>query len=140
MGFSKDNSKSILVSSCNLQKGLSEIMRVLKSGGLLMGIETFGHNPFANLKRIMNKKTGRRTEWAAEHVLKMEDLKNMEKLGKMEVCFFHIISWAVFPFLNLPGGKIMLKVGEWLDKIILAVFPFLKKYSFKVVFIFKKQF
>ncbi len=121
-------------SSLDINKALPEITRVLKPGGCLIGIETLGHNPLTNLKRKFNKLTGKRTVWAAEHILRMEDLKEAQKyFSKVEVHYFHLISWLAFPFLRFPGGKLLLKVLEFLERPFLKL-PFLKKYAFKVVF------
>lgn len=129
-------------SSLELEKAYPELARVLKPDGVLLGIETFGHNPLANLKRKINKLTGKRTPWAAEHIFKIEDLKTAsDYFEKIETYFFHPISCLIFPFLGLPGGKILLRLLEQIDKLIL-LFPFLRKYSFKIVFVFfepKKQ-
>lgn len=125
-------------SSLDFKKALSELARILKPEGFLIGIETFGHNPFTNLKRKINKITGKRTGWAAEHILKMEDLKMVKNyFDKIEPKFFHLISWLTFPLLGLPGGEFLLKILEALDGVFLKI-PFLKKYGFKVVFIFSK--
>jgi len=121
-------------SSLDIKKALPETARVLRYDGFLIGIETFGHNPFTNLKRSINRITGKRTEWAASHILRMEDLKKAKDYFNMvEVHFFHLVSWLTFPFLELPGGKLFLKILELIDKILLKI-GFLKKYSFKVVF------
>ena len=123
-------------SSLDLRLAYPELARVLKPEGVLIGIETFGYNPIANLKRKINKMTGKRTTWAAEHIFQMKDLAEAEKyFNKIETYFFHPISCLVFPFLNLPGGKILLKFLEKVDKFFLY-FSFLRKYAFKVVFIF----
>jgi ubiquinone/menaquinone biosynthesis C-methylase UbiE len=123
-------------SSLDLKLAYPELARVLKPNGILIGIETFGHNPLVNLKRKINKITGKRTEWAAGHIFQIKDLKGAEKyFNKIETYFFHPISFLTFPFLNLPGGKILLKFLEKVDKIFLF-FPPLRKYAFKVVFIF----
>lgn len=127
-------------SSLDLNKALLEIAKALKPNGFLIGIETLGHNPLTNLKRKINKIISKRTEWAASHIFKMEDLKIVEKyFERTEVHFFHLISWLAFPFLKLPGGKFLLKLFEKIDHILLFFLPFLKKYSFKIVFIFKKS-
>ncbi|MFH1656255.1 MAG: class I SAM-dependent methyltransferase [Candidatus Nealsonbacteria bacterium] len=127
-------------SSIDLNKALPELQRVLKPDGFLIGIETFGHNPITNLKRRFNKLTGRRTEWAVEHILKTKDVKEIQKyFQKIDLYFFHFTSWIVFPFLKLPAGKIILKIFEKIDSFLLFVFPFFKKYSFKVVFYAKKN-
>jgi ubiquinone/menaquinone biosynthesis C-methylase UbiE len=126
-------------SSLDFKKILPELARILNPDGFLIGIETLGHNPLTNLKRKINKITGKRTEWAVSHILRMENLKQAEKyFSKIETYFFHLISWSAFPFLNLPGGKILLNLLEKLDSCLLYMFPFFKKYSFKIVFIFSK--
>lgn len=122
-------------SSIDLDKALPEIIRVLRPGGALIGIETLGHNPFTNLKRLLNRKTGKRTEWAADHIVKQGDLRKIGKhLIKKEIRYFHVVSWMAFPFLNLPFGIVLLKTLERADKLL----AFLNKYSFKAVFIYVK--
>jgi ubiquinone/menaquinone biosynthesis C-methylase UbiE len=124
-------------SSLDLNKALAEISRVLKPDGFLIGIETLGHNPFTNFKRKINQLTGKRTKWAAEHIFKTDDLKRAEKyFRKIETHFFHLISWIIFPILNLPGGIILLKLFERIDYFLISIFPFLGRFSFKIVFIF----
>jgi len=143
MEFS-DNSFDIIFdggtfSSLDFKKILPDLARVLNPKGFLIGIETLGHNPLTNLKRKINKITGKRTEWAVSHILRMENLKQAEKyFGKIEMHFFHLTSWMAFPFLRLPGGKILLNLLEKLDSCLLKMFPFLNKYSFKIVFIFSR--
>lgn len=122
-------------SSIDLDKAYPELARVLKSDGILLGIETFGHNPLTNLKRRLNKMTGKRTGWAADHIFNLQDFeKAKDYFVKRETKFFHLASLAVFPFLSLPGAKILLVVFEALDKILLKT-PFMGKYAFKSVFI-----
>lgn len=145
MGF-PDNSFDVVFdggtfSSLDLNKALPEIARVLRPSGFLIGIETLGHNPLTNLKRKINKITGKRTEWASSHIFRIQDLKLAEKyFDKIETHFFHLISWPVFPFLKLPGvfvgAKLLLKFLEKIDHILLSIFPFLKRYAFKIIFVF----
>jgi len=138
-----DNSFNIILdggtfSSLDVNKVYPELSRVLKPDGILLGIETFGHNPFTNLKRKINKIRGKRTGWAAEHIFSQKDLeKAKEYFNEIEVYYFHLVSWLAFPFLSLPGGKIFLKILEFKDRILLRV-PFLRKWAFKIVFIFSK--
>lgn len=125
-------------SSLDLKIALPELARVLEPDGFLIGIETLGHNPFTNLKRKINKMTGKRTEWATEHIFQMKDLEEAKKyFNKIETNFFHLISWVVFPLLGLPGAKFLLKLFETLDKILFKT-PSLRKYAFKIVFVFSQ--
>ena len=125
-------------SSIDINKAYPELSRILKPQGFLLGIETFGHNPFTNLKRKINKLIGKRTNWAAEHIFKIKDLeKAKDYFNKVDVYYFHLISWLAFPFLNLPGGKFLLKFLETMEKILFKI-RLLRKYAFKVVFIFSE--
>jgi len=125
-------------SSLNLDAALRELSRTLKPEGAVLGIETFGHNPLANLKRKINKMTGRRTEWAAEHIIREKDLEEAGKyFNKIETRYFHLFSLFIFPFLELPGSMFFLKIFEFLDSLLLTI-PFLRKFAFKVVFIFSE--
>jgi len=126
-------------SSLDFEKVMIELSRVLKPGGFVAGIETLGHNPIANLRRKFNKLAGRRTNWVTNHVFKIDYLNLAKKyFNRVEAYYFHSISWLAFPFLNLPGGTILLKFFENIDHLLISVFPFFKKYSFKIVFIFSE--
>jgi len=123
-------------SSLDIEKAFSEIARVLKPDGVLVGIETLGHNPIANLKRRLNEKTGKRTEWALRHIFKMEYLKLAEDyFGTTQAYYFHLVSFLAFPFLGSRWGIGLLKMLQAFDKLVLFIMPFLKRYSFKIVFI-----
>jgi len=122
-------------SSLDLSRALPEIARVLKPEGTLLDIETFGHNPLTNLKRQFNRFVGKRTSWAASHIFNLKDLASLEHyFRQVEVHYFHIVSWLAIPFLNLPGGQILLKSLQWVDQILFKV-PFWRYYAFKVVFV-----
>ncbi|MCD6177873.1 class I SAM-dependent methyltransferase [bacterium] len=137
----EDNSFDVIFdggtfSSLDLKKAIPEISRVLKKDGLVIGIETFGHNPLANLKREINKITGKRTAWAVSHIFKEKDIAFARHyFSKINIWYFHLLSWLFFPFLNLSAFKKFFKLVEAIDRKLLKV-PFLKKYAFKIVFIF----
>jgi len=123
-------------SSIDLEKALPELARVLKPDGVLIGIETFGHNPIANLKRKLNKLTGKRTGWAADHILSAERVKLSKRyFANVKVSCFHIVSWMFFPLLNFSIGKNTYRVVEKIDDLLFKI-PFLRKYAFKVVVVF----
>ena len=121
-------------SSLDIERALPELKRVLRPDGVIVGIETFGHNPFTNFKRRINKLTKKRTEWAEGHIIKNKDIKKIKEYFKnVNIYYFHLISWVAFPFLRFPGGFFMLKLLEKIDCFLIFIFPFLKKYSFKIV-------
>lgn len=123
-------------SSIDLDRALPELSRVLKPTGCLIGIETFGHNPLANLKRKLNEKSGKRTEWAASHIFKLSDLPRVKKyFAETSLWFFHPLSWVIIPLAGKPLGRALLSIGEILDTIALWI-PGVKLLSFKVVFRF----
>lgn len=137
-----DNSFDIIFdggtfSSLDLDKILPELKRILRPDGVVIGSETLGHNPFTNFNRFINKKTGKRTTWAAEHIFKVEDIKKVKQyFNEIETHYFHLISWLTFPLLGFPGGRFALKLFESTDKFLLFIFPFLKRHCFKIVFVF----
>lgn len=125
-------------SSLDIKRAIPEISRVLKKDGILIGIETFGHNPLANFKRKINKITKKRTAWAVEHIFKDSDFEIVRDFfAGIQVWYFHFFSWMFFPFLGLPGFKKIFKIIEAIDKNFLRL-CFFRKFAFKIVFIFSK--
>jgi ubiquinone/menaquinone biosynthesis C-methylase UbiE len=125
-------------SSLDIKNAYPEISRVLKPNGFLIGIETLGHNPLANLKRMVNRARGKRTDWAASHILRIKDLKQArDYFNSQEVYYFHLFSILAIPFLKSSGKNLLLNLLEKIDKVLLSL-PFLKRFALKAVFIFRK--
>src|SRR3989338_8006117 len=122
-------------SSLELEKGISEIARVLKPEGAMLAIETLGHNPIANLKRAINKLRGKRTGWATNNIFKTQDLDLLKKyFNKIDVKYFHLSFILALPFRNYSFIKYPVKILDAIDYLLLKI-PFLKKYAFKIVVI-----
>ncbi len=125
-------------SSLDLDKALSELARVLKPDGKLIGIETFGHNPLTNLKRKLNFIRGTRTKWALNHIFKVDDLERAKKyFGQIKVKYFHLAVLFAMPFRKIPGMIVVIKLLDKFDSLLLKI-PFLQKYGFKIVFVFSQ--
>lgn len=125
-------------SSIDIEKALPELARILKPDGVLIGIETFGHNPLANFKRALNVRLGKRTAWAAAHIFNNKGIELAKKyFATVEIEYFHLFSWLLIPLINRPWGKKLFDFVEIFDRQFLKI-PFLKKYAFKVVFEFSQ--
>lgn len=124
-------------SSLDFNRAIVELRRVLKKDGILVGIETFGHNPLANLKREFNRITGKRTGWAADHIFRESNIETINHYFKeVSYHYFHLTSILAIPFAGSKVGNKILKILESLDNVLLRI-PFLKRYAFKIVFVLK---
>lgn len=122
------------LSSLELEKAIKEIDRLLVKDGVFISIETFGHNPLTNLKRILSKMTGRRTEWATQNIVKEETLNKIrETFPKLKVYYFCFSTLSLVVLPEFIQRRVLI-FFEKLDQILFNIFPFLRKYSFKVVF------
>lgn len=128
-------------SSLDLSKALPEIVRVLKPGGVLIGKETFGHNPLFNAKRKLNVLRGARTEWAARHVMRDEDFALASRFFQIASRrHFHLLALFAAPlyFLRLRGvcRRVVGYLGR-VDRWLLQSQTF-QNQGFKVVFELRK--
>jgi ubiquinone/menaquinone biosynthesis C-methylase UbiE len=123
-------------SSLDMKKALPQIYRVLKPGGTLIAIETFGHNPITNLKRWISMLTGRRTKWATSHIMKKKDWDIISR----NFSDFRIYYFGFFVIFLGPLGKfcpeILLKIFEGADTILFK-WRFLRKFAFRTVVVMK---
>ena len=125
-------------SSLDFVKATDEIKRVLKPDGLLIGIETLGHNPLLNLKRSINKLRGIRTGWAADHIMKNFNFHHLNHtLTKVDQKYFELFSMFIFPFRSLRNAKKLFSFVDKIDTYILKL-PIIKYLAFKTVFVYKK--
>jgi len=125
-------------SSLDLDQALSELARVLKPNGKVIGIETLGHNPIFNLKRKWNVACGTRTKWAADHIFKVDDFARVKKyFNQMQTKYFHLTVLFALPLRKILGISILIKLLDKFDAFLLKI-PFFKKYAFKIVFVFSK--
>ena len=122
----------------NLDRAFSELHRVLKQDGILIIIDSLGHNPIFNINRRSNI-----NNYASGNYEYLKSIK-IDKLKKAASPYFDLVDKKYFDFLTVLGFflfnrfKINLnsQILKNLDKIILYN-EFLGKYAFKGIFVFK---
>jgi ubiquinone/menaquinone biosynthesis C-methylase UbiE len=123
-------------SSLDMKKALPEILRILKTDGTVIAIETLGHNPVFNLKRFINVLLRKRTHWAARHIMKIRDWNIIKShFQEFGVKYFGFLTPLSILFVKLLPEKISLSILNFLEKIDdrLLQFRFLQRYAFKTV-------
>ena len=116
---------------------IEEVYRVLKPGGVFLGIECFGHNFIFNLNRTLKRLLGKRTSWAARHILRRNDVLQITSLfSHFSRKNFHLINVLLAPLtLVLPK-----QCGGYFNRLLTMLDGwFLNKcgygdWSFKIVF------
>jgi SAM-dependent methyltransferase len=92
---------SAILHHLDLQRSMSEIHRVLRSGGIALFAEPLGHNPVFNLYRWLTPK--RRTD--DEHPLKRSDFELMSRLfPHMTIRYFGLLTLLSVPFHSTALG------------------------------------
>jgi ubiquinone/menaquinone biosynthesis C-methylase UbiE len=136
LGFA-ENTFDIIVCSgvlhhLDLERAYSELARVLRPGGKVICMEALGHNPAIALYRRLTPHL--RTEWEAEHILKIGDVKLARRFfERSEPRFFHLFSIAGVFFRRTPLFRPLLTILEALDDLILKV-PGVKLLAWQVIF------
>lgn len=120
----------------DMDKAMSELHRVLKSGGEMICVEALKHNPLIHWYR---KKTPHlRTEWEANHILKVQDLDIVRKyFTVVNVKFFHLAVLASVPFRKTPFFKPLHFLLDKIDQILLRSY-LIGKYGWIMIFIIRK--
>jgi len=133
---------SAVLSFVDLNKAMTEIVRVLKPSGTLVILDTLGHNPLLNFKRYLNLKKGTRTSWSVRHILKQEDIYKIRGFFNNGTCRYFDLFVLHFALLAMPLRSKFSRlerllspfvfIARAIDTMILAV-PLFRKFSFKFV-------
>ena len=123
-------------SSLDLTKALPNIRSLLRPGGVLLSIECLRHNPIFNLNRKIGVLRGRRTAWAAAHVITMQDIEMMRaSFPQIDIQFFHLLTIFAAPLWFPAIRKTTLPIVKAIksaDEILLRN-RMLQAYAFKAV-------
>ena len=140
MSFSKNKFDLIVdygsFSSLKMDLAISEIVRVLKPGGSLIAIETFGHNLLFNCKRKWNVFRGNRTTWAADHIMKKDDWRKLSAhFEKIHIDYFGLTGLVLVPLIRFLPHKIKNISAKFFSIIDQQLFKvqMLKPLAFKTV-------
>jgi SAM-dependent methyltransferase len=119
----------------DLGKSYAEIRRVLAVGGTAVFFEPMGHNPAIKLYRHMTPSI--RTP--DEHPLLMSDvLWAKQYFGEVQAKFYVLTTLIAVPFRSWRIGRTINQILLDSDRLLLTVFPFLRRYCWIVVLELKK--
>jgi ubiquinone/menaquinone biosynthesis C-methylase UbiE len=116
----------------DLDKSMSELVRVLKPGGRFIGTETLGHNPLIRWYRTRTPEL--RTAWEAQHILRRDSFELMERyFTNVEMHFFHLATLAAVPFRMTRVFRPLLAGLRGIDAALLRL-PGLRWHAWQTVF------
>ena len=120
----------------DLERAVSELLRVLKPGGEMICVEALRHNPLIHLYR---KKTPHlRTSWEVEHILRVQDLRTVRNhFERVQVRFFHLLVLAAVPFRKTRFFRPLRVALDKIDQRILTR-EWLGKYAWIMIFTMRK--
>lgn len=133
----------------NIKKTIREVKRVLKPNGVAIFAEPLTYNPIINIYRRLAYEV--RTD--SEHPLRTKDLEDIKKIFPKTTHYeFHLTTLLIFVWFYLVERQDPNKVRYWkkiineadryrssfkllfsLDRFILFLFPFLKRYCWITV-------
>lgn len=132
-----DSSMDVIICSgvlhhMDVSKAFPELARVLKPTGTIIAIEALGYNPAINLYRKLTPHL--RTEWEADHILTMRELRVARKsFGGVKVRFFHLLSIGAALFQRTPFFKPILAITRGIDAVLLRI-PGVNLMAWQMVF------
>lgn len=123
-------------SSLDMDKAFPALLQVMKPSASLICIETYGHNPFTNFRRRISVLTGRRTRWAAAHILKKKDWRKMQtSFAYSEIHYFGFFVLFAAPLANILPS-FLLATAEAMDRLLFKISIF-RNLAFKTVVLLK---
>jgi ubiquinone/menaquinone biosynthesis C-methylase UbiE len=128
-------------SSLNMDIAVKELARVLSKDGTMICIETYGHNPFMKVKRLINVILRKRTKWAAQHIMKKQSWEILSKnFESFSIYYFHFIVLFLPYILRVAPKSYRNKILSFAEKIDTKILRIkcLQFLAFKTVVVFNK--
>ncbi len=122
---------------------LAELVRVLKPGGTLVLVETYGNNPLLNLARRLRWRLSGEPKEAGEDILLSDHEIALLRphFRQVEVQPMNLLAMAKRLFrgrFTREWVRRILRSLEAVDGFLLGTFPFLRRYCGEVVVVAKK--
>ena len=123
---------------------VEELARVLKPGGKLILVETYGNNRLLNLARRLRWRLSGEPKEAGEDIILSDREINLlrRSFSRIECHPMNLLAMAKRLFrgrFNSPTVRALLSVLEKTDAVLLTVFPFLRRYCGEVFLVAEKQ-
>ena len=119
----------------HLDRAYGELARTLKPDGSAIFVEPLGHNPVIRLYRALTP----RLRTADEHPLLMRDLREARRhFGNMKITYLHLFCLLAVPFRRTPIFPRLLGLLERLDRWVFKTLPFIRRYAWMMVVIFRE--
>ncbi len=134
----EDNSFDVVACAGSLSYGLpesvdTEIIRVLRKGGLFLCVDSLNHNPIYRLNRLIHSRQGRRTKSTLK---RMPDLGRISRISRhfdaAEVHFFGALTFAMPLAARLVGAERAGFLSDFFDRVAKV-----RRSAFKFVLIAK---
>lgn len=138
-----DNSFDVIIGKAilhhtDLEKTSWQLNRVLSPGGVSCFLEPLAHNPFLNLFRRLTP--WRRTP--TEKPLSLKDLDYFRKYFQVTYRGAYLFTIAANGMLFVTGSRKLFKVSSAMlratEKPVLTVLPFLQRYCWSALLVFRK--
>lgn len=116
----------------DLKKAYRELWRIIKPEGKIICTEALGHNPI--IQKYRRGLPHLRTEYEAEHILKIEDIRSTgQYFENVKTKFFHLATIADVPFRRSIAFERILRFFEAIDAVLLRI-PVIRRQAWMVVF------
>ncbi len=117
----------------DLDRSLTEIVRVLRPQGRAVFREPLAHHPIVNLYRRLTPSL----RSIDEHPLTVRDLERISAIfHSADLSFHHLLSPVAALFASTPFSKPIRAFLETADTLLLRL-PFLRRYAWQVVLVLK---